>query len=151
MAEQDCQRCKSWKGCPGKEWFSYGEIRWCAQQVFWLLKYADELQIGWLAPDATSCPGARGKVINTEAAFVNARIVMGELNYRLGRTGLKGRLLTEECKNREEMDDLSNEAKEALYYVSGWRRRDLSFNGWLKQRRYRRNDYQKVVKVGVDK
>jgi hypothetical protein len=151
MTEFDCQRCRSWKDCPGKEWYSYGEVKWCPQQVFWLLKYADYLQVGWLAPDAVSCPGIRGKVMNTEAAFVNARIVMGELNCRLSKTGWKGRLLSEEARNREKMMYLSDEANDALYYVAGWRRKGMNFMAWLKQRKYRKNDYQNVVKAGLDK
>lgn len=132
-----------WKGCPGKEWFDFGEIRWCPQQNFWLLKYADILHAGeWPTPDVTVAGGMRGMKV-TEAAYVKVVIAIGEVDDRLKKTGWRGRLLAEECKNKEMMDDLSNDAKDALYYVAGWRRKETDFNDWRKKRRYR--VHQKVV------
>ena len=146
---EDCRRCRDWKGCPGKEWFGYHEIRWCPQQVFWLLKYADILHTGeWPVPDATVAGGMRGKSI-TEAAFVKVILVIAELDSRLSKTSWRGRLLAEECKNREMMVFLSNDAKDALYYVVGWRRKDRNFSGWLKDRRYYRNSDKDVVKAAI--
>jgi len=140
---EDCRKCRDWKGCPGKEWFGYHEIRWCVQQVFWILKYADILHEGqWPAPDATAPGGMRGKSV-TEAAFAKVVLVIAELDSRLSKTGWRGRLLAEECKNREMMMFLSNDAKDALYYVVGRGRRELPFNDWRKQRNYRRGE-QKV-------
>jgi len=139
----DCRKCRDWKGCPGKEWFGYQEIKWCPQQVFWILKFADILHEGhWPVPDATAPGGMRGKSV-TEAAFAKVALVIAELDTRLSKTNWRGRLLTEECKNRDRMDYLSNDAKDALYYVVGWRRKDRSFSVWLKDRTY----HKKAIKV----
>lgn len=148
----DCRSCKSWKECPDpdRDWFSYGEIRWCVYQVFFLLKYSEYLRIGiWPTPEST-CETPK-RALSKEAQYVNAAIVIAELDYRLEKTGIKGELLASQCKepDRVKIDYLSDNAKDALFYVSGWRRKELPFNSWLKQRRYRGNDYSKVVKVGA--
>jgi hypothetical protein len=89
-------------------------------------------------PDSTASPGTRGKVLSTEAAFTRAAIIIAELDYRLSKTGIKGELLAEQAKNRERMELLSDNARDALYYVAGWRRKELSFRTWEKQRNYRK-------------
>jgi len=139
-----CRSCKGWKDCqdPGRDWFSYGAIRWCPYQVFFLLKWAEYLEIGiWPTPEST-CESPK-KTISKDAQYVNAAVVMAELRCRLGKTGLKGSLLAEECKNREKMLYLSDSAKDALYYVAGWRRKDTNFTTWLAVKRYKK--YNKVV------
>jgi len=138
MAELDCRKCRSWKGCPGKEWYHYGEIRWCAQQSFWLLKYADILHGGqWPVPDATAPGGMRGRTV-TGAAFTKVALIIAEVDRRLKKTEWRGRLLAEECKNREKMHYLSDDAKDALYYVAGWSLKERDFSDWLKDRKYHR-------------
>ena len=143
----DCRKCRDWKDCPGKEGFGYHEIRWCPQQNFWLLKYADILHDGqWPVPDATAPGGMRGQNM-TGAAFARVVLVIAELDSRLSKTGWRGRLLAEECKNEEVMKLLSNDAKDALYYATGWVRRKVGFNEWRKKRRYR--VHQKVPMEAV--
>jgi len=133
----DCHECRSWKGCPGKEWYHYGEIRWCPQQSFWLLKYADILHTGqWPVPDATAPGGMRGQAVK-EAAYTKVVLAIAEIDRRLKRTGWRGRLLAEECKNRDKMIYLSDDARDALYYVAGWSPKKMSFQQWLAARHYR--------------
>ncbi|MCJ7805712.1 hypothetical protein MUP46_03670 [Patescibacteria group bacterium] len=141
----DCRSCKSWKECPTPErdWYSYGEIRWCPYQVFFLLKWAEYLRIGiWPTPEST-CETPK-RTLSKEAQYVNAAIVIAELDYRLGKTGIKGELLASQCKepDRDKMDYLSDSAKDALYYVSGWARKATNFATWLAVNRYRK--YNKV-------
>lgn len=154
MSDLGCRNCKDWKSCPGNSmdavemWFGYQDICWCSLQVFWLLKYADILHVGeWPVPDATSPGGMHGKRM-TGAAFTKVILIIAEVDCRLKRTGLMGKLLAEQAKNRDRMDDLDGDAKSALYYISGWRRKEMSFSAWRKQKKYR-HDYQKVVKVVV--
>lgn len=148
----DCQHCKRWQDCPDtdSDWFSYGQIRWCPLQVFWLLKWEEYLGIGiWPTPESTA--EAPKRTLSKDAQYVNSMVVMAELHTRLEKTGLKGEKLRDECKLREKMLYLSDPAKEALYYVSGWRRKDRSFSAWLKDRKYHQKSDKSVVKVGVDK
>ena len=140
MPNLDCRRCKDWRGCPGKEWYSYSEVRWCAQQTFWLLKYAETLRQGiWPIPEMIVPFGSRPS-ISTEAAFTRACEVIAELDKRLETTGWRGRLLQEECVNREKIMYLSDDARSALYYVSGWRRKDSPFLVWRRMKSYRKRN-----------
>jgi hypothetical protein len=149
VSEYDCRKCKDWKTCywQGVDisncWFGYQDIRWCSLQVCWLLKYSDYLHEGkWPTPDSTVAGGMRGKQ-TTEASYAKVMLVIAELDTRLEKTGWRGKLLIEECKNREKLEYLSKDARDALYYVVGWRRKDRSFQAWLKDRRYRK----KAIKV----
>ena len=140
----NCRSCKGWKGCQHDcNWFSYADIGFCALQVFWLLKYAETLRIGlWPTPDATADPRIRGQM-SAEATFTKSIRIIAEVDYRLKRTGWRGRLLAEQCINREKMMYLDDDTRDALYYVSGWARKALPFESWRKQRRYRQMTTQK--------
>ena len=89
-----------------------------------------------------------GKVL-TEAAFAKGARLIAELDYRLAKTGWRGRLLAEECVNRKKMRYLDDDAKDALYYISGRRRKDRDFWKWRKDRRYHKKSDKKVVMVGI--
>ena len=174
----DCRQCKDWRGCPGKvrtcpdcgskatneykscntcqgtgyisEGYLYGEIQWCPQQNFWLLKFADILQGGdWPTPEIMADPSIRGKRAKTDAQFVSAVLAIAEVNKRLTQTGWRGRLLAEQCVNRETILDLDYDIRETLYYVSGWSRKERDFTAWRKDRRYRQKSDKKVVLVGT--
>jgi hypothetical protein len=82
-----------------------------------------------------------------EARFARAVLVIAELDKRLVRTGLRGELLAEQCINRERMEYLSDDAREALYYVSGWQRKPSPFRVWRNNRKQYRNSLQKSVKT----
>ena len=149
MSEGDCRHCRKWGRCPGKEWYSFADIRFCVQQVFWLLKWAWVLRQGrWPAPETVVESGVRGKM-SAGAPFAKAILIIAELDQRLARTGLRGELLVEQCINREKMDYLSDNAKDALYYVSGWSRNPRSFAQWLADRKYWRKPDKNIVKTGA--
>jgi hypothetical protein len=142
-----CLICRDYRKCPltekEKEAFEYWQIHWCSQQAFWLLKYAEMIHEGkWPVANTTAPGGMSGKVL-TEAAFVKVVLLIAELDYRLAKTGWRGRLLAEQAINREKMMYLDDDAKDALYYISGRSRKDTEFNVWLAMRRYRK--YNKVV------
>ena len=71
------------------------------------------------------------------------KCVLGELNLRLKRTKVDGKLLIAEQAHSEWTLDpktLSYEAYDALVYVSGsWRKR-MSYYKWKSQRHYRNED-----------
>lgn len=146
----DCRHCKDWRGCLGKDWYSFAEVRWCAQQVFWLLKYAYILRQGlWPIPDERAEVGLKSGGMSTEARFTKAILVIAELDKRLIRTGWRGQLLAEQAVNREKMMYLNDDAKDALYYVSGWRRKETPFRTWRGMRRYRNDNKKKVETKSV--
>jgi hypothetical protein len=113
-------------------------------QNFWLLKYAKILEGGdWPTPEILADPGIRGKRAKTDAEFVKSSLAIGEVNKRLTQTGWRGRLLVEQCINRDDIDDLDHDVRQCLYYVSGWNRRYTDFNVWWAMKRYRK--YNKVA------
>ena len=134
MAEYDCRNCKMWKGCPGKEWYHFGEIRWCPQQMLWILSYKEVFKAGdWVAKHEES---GESRHFNSEAYFVKAGIVIGEVEVRLGRTPNRGKSLITEVEDGKSLEDLSDGAYEILMYVKGKDRKAMDFYAWRRERRY---------------
>lgn len=135
---KDCRDCKNWKDCTGKDWFDYSEIRWCPWQVLWILENSEVLRSGNWPPECVDSgyidAPAGGRKIRHEGSFVKPVAILGEVEYRLAKTGLYGKLLIAEVKAGIE---LSGQSWSALLYIKGWRRKRLSFGAWQKQRNYR--------------
>ena len=138
-----CQSCKSYKNCLGKEWFSYSDFRWCVWQVIWVIQHSEVLRAGnWpLSPDGSSYIDPWIKTgYRSEAYFVKPEEILAEVEWRLKQTGKDGKLLWDEVVGGLE---LRPEAKDALMYVKGFRRKKQSYPDWLKQRNYR-NDLERA-------
>ena len=132
MAETDCRNCKMWKGCPGKDWYDYQDIRWCPEQCVWILQNAAALDAGtW--PEQYS---GHSKQLQAEGYFVKSKIVIGELKQRLDRTPNQGELLITQVEDGREIDDLSPGAYDILMYVKGRDPKLQDFYAWQRQRRY---------------
>jgi hypothetical protein len=108
--------------------------------VFFLLKYEDDIRGRAWPSDGRALGGSGGHVLG-EANWVKVSTVLAELDDRLSKVypSLKGDLLRAECKDpkKEKIEYLSQDAKDALYYISG-RRKDTSFTVWLAKRRYKK-------------
>ena len=136
-----CRECKDWKGClltlSEREWFGYNHIRFCPVQVFWVLRYEDILRgRRWPTPQDIALGGDSSKVA-TAGEFTPTSEVLAELEQRLERTRLKGEVLKAQCKVVEKVEYLSESAKDALYYVSGDKRKKSPFTTWLAKKRKR--------------
>lgn len=132
---KDCRKCKDYRDCAGKPWFHYGEIRFCPHQILWIIEHSETLRATWpLAPDGSSSidPNIRTGY-KSEAYYTKPAGILGEVNARLARTGTHGKLLRAEVLAGLE---LSQESKDALMYVKGWRRKSMSYQRWLRNRRY---------------
>ena len=101
-------------------------------------------------------PRIKKKVINRHAPFEDSAMIAAEVDLRLDRTGIDGKLLVAEVKagyilsgDEAKMSGytlFSPEARMALNYVSGKGRKRTPYTDWKKQRRYRKSDYFQVVK-----
>ena len=136
-----CRECKDWKMCvlteSEREWFGYQHVRFCPVQIFFLLRYEGIMRAkAWPVPDDTAPGGMSTKVLG-EADFVKVSLILAELHERLAKTSLKGEVLEAQCKVVDKMEYLSDNAKDALYYVSGDSRKDTDFTTWLRIRRHR--------------
>lgn len=136
---RDCRKCQTYQGCVGKEWYTYTEIRFCPLQILWIIEKAETLIKGW-PPDPESSGHIDPKIktrYRSEAYFAKPMEILAEVNYRVKRAGVNGKLLRAEVVAGLE---LSAESRDALMYCKGkWRKR-MSFSAWKKQRKY----YQKV-------
>ena len=139
---KDCRKCSSIRGCAGKEWFHYGEVRWCVFQVLWILEHSEELGSGdsWPpAPDGSSYIDPKIRTgYPSEANYAKPVAILAEVKRRLKKTGIHGKLLRSEVKAGETMETMEPEARDALWYTAGWEKKDLSFSAWKKQRNYRK-------------
>ena len=158
-----CRECRDWRNClltsSEREWFGYQHIRFCPIQIFWLLRYEDILRgRAWPVPD-DSAPGGMGSKTLSEADFVLSSTLLAELDDRLNQVkpNIVGEKLRDECKIRDKVEYLSDEARDALYYIVGsnrsevpfyikTRHRKTSFRVWKAMNRYRNdNSLQKCA------
>ena len=152
MAEYDCIKCKMWKGCPGKHWYDYLDIRWCPQQCIWILQNKDALDAG-IYPEQYR---GHSKQLRAEGYFVKAKIIIGELKGRLDRTPDKGEILITQIEDGRTLDKstgkpLSPGAYEILMYVKGRDPKIQKFSDWQRQRRYNKKILRKRRKATIDK
>lgn len=135
MAEWDCRKCKRWRGCPGKDWYNYGEIRWCPLQVIWILQNAETLRAGIYPPRHEN--SGESRQLRGEGYFVKPVSIIIEVDERLKRTGSQGELLVTQVEDGRTLGTLSDGAWEVLMYVKGNKRKRKSFSAWKKERKYR--------------
>jgi len=157
-----CLKCKDYRDCPyysvidhsedkkDRDWFHYGQIRFCPYQIVWILAHAATLRDGRWPQDPDRVDDNLGqRRIKTEASFVKAILILAEVETRLKRTGIHGKLLIAQVEAGREFNTLDYEAKLALLYIKGWRRKKEGFSAWKKRRNYRQKRHQKVVKEGI--
>jgi len=135
----ECQKCRDWKGCPGKEFFNYAEVRWCPYQNYWLIEHAEVLESGQWPTEDNRDDNITSNRSQSEAYFVKPDLALGELKERLEQTGVYGKLLVALVHTGISIDAIEGDARDALYYISGWRRKRISFNKWRWQRKRRDN------------
>jgi len=73
----------------------------------------------------------------SEAYYTKPVEILAELERRLKRTGLAGKLLRSEIKAGETIDSMEPEAKSALLYVKGLDEKAQAYSDWKKQARHR--------------
>lgn len=140
---KDCRSCRSYKDCPGLAWFDYGAIRFCPYQILFIIANSDILLSGnWPPnPDSSSYTDpAIQSALKPEAYYTKPEEILGEVERRLSRTGINGKLLVAEVQAG--YSELSPEARDALMYVKGWEKKDTSYSQWRSSRKY----YKKVTK-----
>lgn len=152
MAEYDCRSCKMWKGCPGQDWYDFGDIRWCPHQIIWILQNAGDLDAGvW--PEEFKM---HSKQISAEAYFVKAKLTIGEVKYRLETTDNQGEMLITQVEDGRTLEATSSTkgisagAHEIVIYVKGWRRKAMGFRAWQRKRKYNMKMAQNRDKNGTE-
>lgn len=146
---KDCLKCKSYKDCEGHfyevdteagkqyvSWYHYGEIRFCPYQVIWIIEHSDTLLAGRWPPNPEGTSYTDPKIrtgYKSEAYFIKPVEILAEVEARLKRCGIDGKLLKAEVLAGLE---LSQESRAALMFCKGkWRKR-MSFLQWQRKVRY---------------
>ena len=122
-----------------EEFYSYGQFTFKRDEVLWALRNADLFREGVWPPEPKNTgytdPGIRRKGVKKEPAFVKPEIIIGEIDWRLERTGVDGKLLLAEVDAGYER--FSDEAWTALNFISGWKRKEDTYVLWKAKRKYR--------------
>ncbi len=134
-----CQVCRDYRKCVyggRKDWYHYGEIKYCSYQVLWIIEIAGTIGFDTWPPNPGSSgymdPGIKAGYAS-EAYFVKPGVVLADVEARLKECGTDGKLLRAEVVARM---DLSDESKSALAYCSGKRIKRMSYQRWCRHRRY---------------
>lgn len=136
MSDQDCRRCRDWRGCFGKDSYSYTDIRFCNLQMIWLINNLEILESGNWPREADDNKSSH-QVIN-EATFTRAVEMSAETKERLDSLPRYVRdHLLDVIQAEIEIENMSYIPRKALYYISG-RRKDMPFSKWLWQQNKRR-------------
>ena len=90
----------------------------------------------WPPGDDPDSPKKKGKQAR-EAYFAKAVLVIGEVEVRLGSAGDDGKALRKEAKEGRGIESLSEGAYQALMYVKGRGRKDMTYGEWKWQRLHR--------------
>ena len=121
-------------------WYPPNKITFSQAQMLFLLENLDLLGAGDYPPDPYSSDEQKGGKHSYRAPFVTAIELSAEVTWRLGRTGVDGKLLLAEAKLGLDIMLLSYEAKRALKYCSGWRRKKMDYRKWQAQNKYRQKE-----------
>uniref|UniRef100_A0A6M3KJH4 Uncharacterized protein n=1 Tax=viral metagenome TaxID=1070528 RepID=A0A6M3KJH4_9ZZZZ len=133
----NCHTRKDKEACFGYDFYTVNEIQYCRRQVLWLIEHQEIKEGKWPTECLeTGYTGGPSKRVSYKASFETPLQVIAELDYRLERTGIAGRLLNAKVIAGLNLD---HESVSALHYVTGWRRKLLSFKAWRKQFTYRNN------------
>ncbi len=129
-------------GCQGKTWYTYGEIVFCRYQVLWILAYAELLETGKWPPEGKETgyinpPLSGPPQLKPEGRFVKPSEIIAEVRARLRKTGKDGIILVQSVRAGDGYGELCQEARDALSYCAGWKRKRMPYREWLKKRRWR--------------
>jgi len=144
MSNLNCTDCQGYSKCilnnpvilDTEDFFSYSEVRFCPFQIMFLLSHKELLETGEWPPEYKDSESSRR--INPEGRFVKPMIALAEITIRLKTTGRCGELLTTQVEDGRSFHTLSDGAREALFYCSGYRRRQLTFAQWLANKNHRK-------------
>jgi hypothetical protein len=136
-------------GHPSGDWFSKVDVdfHYCRIQVVWMIRYADLLDFSIWPPKQSGYIDQHADIQKSPSLTSPHQATIetwSEVYARLQGTGRDGKILWDEVKEIEDIKLLSQPSRDALNYVSGYRRRRMKYADWKKQRKYRMKDARKV-------
>lgn len=127
------------------EWYSPGQITFRREEMIFLIQSLPMLKEGYWPPNPlgsgyTEAPLSK-KVRHHKAYFEIPEQFAYECEFRLEKTKSDGKILYWQLQaGINDYEDLEPDAKTALNYISGWRRRTSSYPIWKAKRRYAKKD-----------
>jgi len=123
-------------------WYEPREIIFSREQMLWLISWLLVLIEGNWPPNPqgsgyTEAPNVQHSR-SRHAYFETPCQIAAEVEWRLKRTGIEGKLLVAEIRLGLMLEELQPESRRALNYISGWRRRKTPYRVWLAKKRYRK-------------
>jgi hypothetical protein len=143
IALNNCNDCRrNWKECEGKEWYHFGEFRFCIHAVAWVIRnWSDFSQGVW--PIQVNDDNSATRQIRAEASFVKAALIFAEIDERLkGCTQAQREHLFDVLNAGVEVWNLSYIPRSVLYYLSG-ARKEMPFSKWQWQKSRRKSEVLK--------
>ena len=138
---KDCARCKHLikdGNCRGtSEWWPLRELWLCRIQMMFLLANLDAYPQNPYTSGYTEAARTSYRV-KANAPFEAEGVLWSEVNYRLDRTGAIGKWLLREVQLGVTLGELAYEPRQALHYMSGWKRKPLAFAKWQWEQTHRR-------------
>ena len=145
-----CIECRDVRGCNGKEYYEYYEVKFCRPQILWIIEHWDVLLSGhWV--NRPEYIDKVQKPRSYSAPFEKPEMILAEVEARLDKTGRRGKeMVIHEVQNiiaqRGEYRDLSPETKDIINYITGWDRRVETYDQWKAGKKYKSGKKYKVNK-----
>lgn len=131
-----CTSCKKRSLCAYVDavWYPPKAIVYCRPQVLWYLEHADIFRDGKWVPESRVSSytdlGIRSRMVKIPKQL--AEQFAAEIDSRLKKCGIEGKLLEMEVQLQREF---SPSSWKVLNYISGWRRKKMSFQKWKSKSR----------------
>ncbi len=136
---------------PAGDWFSIHDValHYCKVQIAWMVKWSDLLDFGKWPPDYTGYDKAAqlvkvkrraGKAKKRKPTCASHQATMDvwqEIIKRMETTGEDGGEFWKEAHKVDNFNEFPKASMHVLNYLSGYRRKRLSYPNWLKQRKWR--------------
>lgn len=149
MIQNDCDCCSKPCACPAADYYPINQICFCRPQMFFLIESIEILRDGNY-PKSHIDSGYIDSIIQRQppqaAPFEGPCQIAAEIDVRLTACKQDGETLAHEIISLQAdyYELLSPAARNALNYISGWKRRK-SYTKWLKDRRHRNKNVENVA------
>ena len=157
MAEVECRDCYDFKArryrylkekvivdgkvvirdCSGRDYYTYGDIFYCRWQIIWVRQHKGELRRG-IWPDMPSdniVESVKKKQVGAD--YERACITHADVDSRLKKAKGDGKLLDKEIELGTPINEMEDEAKSALLWCEGWRKKRGDYAVWKAKKTYR--------------
>lgn len=147
MPKSECDYCKKPCSTPNADYYEMNQIKYCSPQILFLIEHLELLRDGIYPcnPINTGYTDSIDPSIRVQpsgiAGFVTPALIYSDVSSRLKACRKDGETLEHEVRylHADYYGLLSPSARNALLYISGWRRKRMKYYKWLKQREYRRH------------